>query len=154
MQAIHDQKKANKFLEGGVFYPTGHILAGFESSEAAKGAAQAAQKALVNGGIGQDHLTYFSASTMAREASDNLEHAGILSVGASLPAREMQLELAKEGCDFLMIYAPDDRDQKEIIRLLQEHPLRYLIKYHRLVIEDLLTQMDSSADKQERARVP
>lgn len=154
MQPIHDQKTANKFLEGGVFYPTGHIVTGFESSDANKDAALYAQKALLDGGISQDHMTLFASSTMAREAADNLEHAGILSVGASLPAREMQLELAKDGCDFLMIYAPTDNDQDKVIKLLQGHPLRYAAKYHRLVIEDLLTRFNSSADKKERARVP
>lgn len=154
MHPIRDQKQANRFLEGGVFYPVGHILLGFEAGCGTGDALDEACEALTQGGVPPDHVTRFDAASMEHEAGENLKSTGLMSVGASLPAREMQLELAKDGCEFLLIYAPSDEDQAKVIELLRGQPLRYAVKYHRLVIEDLLTKLDSSAEKKERARVP
>ena len=32
MEPVREQKDAKKFMEGGVFYPTGHVFVAFESA--------------------------------------------------------------------------------------------------------------------------
>lgn len=149
MKAVHDQKDANRFLEGGVFYPTGHILAAFKDSTT----AGQAQRALVAGHFPEDHVLAIDAATMAREAEENLQEASFLAAGASVPARQKQLELAQAGCHFLLVFAPDDEDQEIAMRLLGGHAVVYAAKYNRLIIENLVKDIQSSASKQ-AARAP
>lgn len=149
MQPIHEQKEANKFLEGGVFYPTGHILVAFENAAAAK----KAQDTLTHGQWPEDHVLAIDAASMVREAEENLQDASFLSAGASVPARQKQLELAQTGCHFLLIFAPDTDDQERAMKLLDGHRVVYAAKYNRLIIENLAKDIRSSAPKQ-AARAP
>ena len=61
--------------------------------------------------------------------------------------------LAREGCHFLLIFAPDDDDQERAMQLLDGLAVRYAVKYHRLIIENLVKDIDSSAPR-EAARSP
>lgn len=149
MHPVHDQKEANKFLEGGVFYPTGHIVTAFDSASAAK----KAQAALIRSRWPEDHVLYVSADEMAQEAEENLQDASFLSAGASVPARQKQLELAQAGCHFLLIFAPDADDQQRAMSALNGHPVVYAAKYNRLTIENLVKDIHSSSNK-EAARSP
>lgn len=149
MQPVHDQKEANKFLEGGVFYPTGHIVAAFADGKAAR----KAQEALTRGQWPEDHASYVDAAEMAREAEENLQDASFLAAGASVPARQKQLELAQSGCHFLLIFAPDKDDEKRAMGLLNGHAVVYAAKYNRLIIENLVKDIHSSTPK-EAARAP
>lgn len=149
MHPVHDQKEANKFLEGGVFYPTGHIVVAFENASAAR----KAQGVLTRGQWPEDHVMYVDAASMADEAEENLQDASFLSAGASVPARQKQLELAKAGCHFLLVFAPDTDDQERAMSLLNGHPVVYAAKYNRLIIENLVKDIHSSSSK-EAARSP
>ena len=100
-------------------------------------------------------MVYVDAESMAREAEENLQHVSFLSAGASLPAREKQLELARQDCHFLMIFAPDAEDERRVMELLGGHTVRYAVKYHRLTIENLVKDIHSTASEQkEAARTP
>lgn len=149
MHPVHHQKEANRILEGGIFYPTGHIVAAFQD----EASAMKAQECLVREHWPEDHVVYVDPAAMEREAEENLGEASFLSAGASVPARQKQLELAKEGCHFLLIFAPDDEDQERAMQLLNGLPVRYAVKYHRLIIENLLQDIRSSAPR-EAARSP
>lgn len=149
MQPVHHQKEANRAMEGGVFYPTGHIVAAFTDEPSARRALDC----LVREHWPEDHVVYVDPASMEREAEENLEHASFLSAGASVPARQKQLELAREGCHFLLIFAPDDEDQERAMQLLDGLAVRYAVKYHRLIIENLVKDIRSSA-KRDAARSP
>lgn len=149
MHPVHHQKEANKIMEGGVFYPTGHIVAAFVD----EASAMKAQACLVREHWPEDHVVYVDPPAMVREAEENLEDASFLAAGASLPAREKQLELARAGCHFLLIFAPDDDDQERAMQLLDGLAVRYAVKYHRLIIENLVQDIHSSAHT-EAARSP
>lgn len=149
MQPVHHQKEANKVMEGGVFYPTGHIVAAFADEKS----ALQAQERLVREHWPEDHVVYVDPAAMEREAEENLEDASFLSAGSSVPARQKQLELAREGCHFLLIFAPDDEDQERAMQLLDGMAVRYAVKYHRLIIENLVKDIRSSA-RREAARSP
>jgi hypothetical protein len=149
MQPVHQQKEANKVMEGGVFYPTGHIVAAFDD----EASATKAQECLVREHWPEDHVVYVDPASMEHEAEENLDQATFLSAGASVPARQKQLELARKGCHFLLIFAPDDEDQERAMQLLDGLAVRYAVKYHRLIIENLVKDIQSSA-RREAARSP
>ena len=149
MHPVHHQKEANKVMEGGVFYPTGHIVAAFED----EASALKAQECLVREHWPEDHVVYVDPPAMEREAEENLDDASFLAAGASLPARQKQLELARAGCHFLLIFAPDDDDQERAMQLLDGMAVRYAVKYHRLIIENLVQDIHSSSHT-EAARSP
>lgn len=150
MKPIHDQKDANKFREGGIFYPTGHVVAAFDNAEV----ADEARQALLDAGFESDHVVAIDAAEMRREAGENLEHRGPLSIGASVPVRQKQLELAEDGCHFLMIFAPDDEDHERVKQALAGVSTRYAVKYRALVIENIAIDMTSGKPGSEPARVP
>jgi hypothetical protein len=149
MHPVHEQKEANKAMEGGVFYPTGHIVAAFDD----EGSALKAQECLVREHWPEDHVVYVDPTSMEREAEENLGQASFLSAGASVPARQKQLALARDGCHFLLIFAPDDEDQERAMQLLDGLAVRYAVKYHRLIIENLVKDIRSSVHR-EAARAP
>lgn len=150
MQHIHEQKEANKVMEGGMFYPTGYIVAAFPEAEDAR----TLRDRLVAAGFDDDAVRHVGADEMAREAEDNLEHRGLMSVGASVPVREKQLELARQGCDFLLIHCPEDAEEARVVKMLGTVPVRYAVKYRRLIIENLVRDVPSSTPDAEPARVP
>lgn len=150
MSRINKQADANRFLEGGLFYPTGHVVAAFPSESDALDA----QKALSALGIAGDAVQSISADTMAREARENLDQATpLLSAGASLPVRQKQLHLAQEGCHFLLIEAGTDALTETVTRGLSQARVRYAVKYNRLTIDNLVRDIPSSTPDREPARV-
>lgn len=150
MDPIHEQKQANKFLEGGMFYPTGHVLTGF----ATQTIAHQARAALERAGFSGEKVLIIDAATMAREARENLDAQGLLSLGASVPTRQKQLELAEDGCHFILVQAPGDADHERVIQALDGIEVRYAVKYHRLIIENLVDEVSNTAADSEPARVP
>lgn len=149
VEPIQEQSQANKFIEGGIFYPTGHVLIAVADAALAARALSALQQA----GFLPPQLLAIDAGTMEREAGDNLANHGILSVGASLPAREMQLNLAREGCHFLLIHAPEEEDHLRAVHSLTGLPVRYAVKYRTLVIENLINDVPHPAHDSEPVRV-
>lgn len=150
MEPIQEQKEANRFLEGGIFYPTGHVVTGFDQMEDLK----KAHAALSAAGFEDEHLLIIDSATMVREAGENLDQKGVLSAGSSVPTRQKQLELAEQGFHFLIIYAPEDADHERVISLLHGSQVRYAVKYRRLIIENLIDSIVGAAADKERARVP
>lgn len=149
MSKIERQQDANQALEAGIFYPTGHIVAGFENADDAK----AAQKQLQAAGCGGE-LSFISSNEMAREAQKNLESPSFFaSMGSSLPVRQKQLELAKDGWNFLLIHAPEDADEARVAEALGGSRVRYAIKYRTLIIENILPNIATRAEHAP-ARVP
>lgn len=151
MSQFQNQADANRRMEGGLFYPTGHIVAAFPEE---KNACEA-REALVQEGFGEEAVVAIPPDSMVREARRNLDEARpFLSLGASLPVRQKQLQLAEEGCHFLMIEAGSVERQERIMAVLSKVPVRYAVKYNRLVIENLVKDLPSRTPDREAARVP
>lgn len=149
MSKIERQQDANQASEAGIFYPTGHIVAGFANADDAK----AAQKQLQDGGCGGE-IRFISDAEMAREAEKNLQSPSFFaSMGSSLPVRQKQLELAKDGWNFLLIHAPQSEDEARVAEALGGSKVRYAIKYRTLIIENILPNI-STRGEHTPARVP
>ncbi|HET8881360.1 MAG TPA: hypothetical protein VFM56_04230 [Solimonas sp.] len=150
MSKLKRQEDANQVSEAGMFYPTGHIVAGFADAATAK----KAQASLKQQGFGDHDLRYVSAAEMARDAAKNLEKPLLFaSSGSSMPTRQKQLELANDGCEFVIVYAPGHEDERRALRALAAIPTRYAVKYKRLIIENVLQEIPSHDEKREASRV-
>lgn len=150
MSELKRQEDANQASEAGMFYPTGYIVAGFADSATAKDA----QAGLQRQGFGHEDLKYVPAAEMAREAARNLENPSFFaSTGSSMPTRQKQLELARDGYDFILIHAPKKEDEKRALQALASAPPRYAIKYKRLIIENLMHEIPTPSSQSQSSRV-
>jgi len=128
---------ARKIAEGNVFYPTGYIVAAFTERSSALQALEALQAA-----SGNIECTFVPGDMLQKEALHELEqHHPIAILGHSLQTLEKHLELAREGCDFLLIHASTTAEQALVIRALTGIPVRFAVKYGLFVIEDLTVRL-------------
>lgn len=136
-------------LEGGVFYPAGYLVAGLQDREDAERLCSWFRQA---GYDEHDCLVVPPAAMLATGRSD-LQSAGIIAIlGSSLQVRQRQVELAEEGCSFLLVYAPSDTERARVLRVLAGVPVRYAIHYHRFTIEDLIERLPSAQGDARTAR--
>jgi hypothetical protein len=47
------------------------------------------------------------------------------------------LELAKQGHDKMIVYAPTENESKRVMNVVRRFDIKFAEKYHRLVIEHL-----------------
>lgn len=120
---------------GGMFYPTGYIVAAFPGEDQAK----AAQKALQQGGVSAEDCRLIEGGTYASMARKELaENTGFLArLGKSDDIVRRSLEAAENGAAFLLIHAPDDDDAARAMQTIEQVPREFAYRYHSLAIEEL-----------------
>lgn len=151
MPKLSNQSDGNHAREAGLFYPTGHLVIGFDDD----GDAQAAHDDLRRAGFPEDDITDVPARKMEEEATRNLERPNLMSsLGSSLPVREKQLQLAQQGCDFVMVLANSAAKETQAIDAVSDRSVRYAVKYRTLVIEDMRARIKSAKSRCDPARTP
>jgi hypothetical protein len=50
---------------------------------------------------------------------------------------EEHLELAKQGCDKMVVYTPTEHASKRVMNVARRYEIRLAEKYHRLTVEYL-----------------
>ncbi|HXC33025.1 MAG TPA: hypothetical protein VNZ56_11155 [Verrucomicrobiae bacterium] len=127
--------KAAKFPTSlGVFSPTGRIVMVFSTEENAKNA----QNVLLTSGLTQDDLTLYSNEEVVAELEKSeRQAANPLQIGQDLAKVPEYLALAKEGCGFLVVHAPEEEQAKRAIDLVRPYGLKFAEKYNRLTLEEL-----------------
>jgi len=142
-------KNSNSWIEGGVFYPTAYIVLGLPNhSDALR-----LRKAFLKSGTSPNECILIAAFAMAEAAAKDLESEGAMaSFGSTGHVREKQLQLAQEGCHFLMIKVSSEEDKDRVLEALAQVPVRYAVHYGRLVIEDLIAHIPSATADWESAR--
>lgn len=126
--------KPNMPTSFGVFSPTGHVVIAFDNDADARQARQT----LVSGGIGADEITVYRSDEVLSQIEGSREtDTKILQLGQEEEKVKRYDELAREGCGFLVVYAPADEDSKRVMDLV--HPLKpkFAEKYNRLTLEEL-----------------
>ncbi|MFI4978879.1 MAG: hypothetical protein ACHQIO_00875 [Nevskiales bacterium] len=150
-EAAEQVDAAHNPVEGGIFYPTGYIVVGVPDHQT----ALRLQQQLVESGLPPEDCAVQPAAAMARAAAQDLESRNVLSaIGSSGHVRGKQLELAREGCDFLTIKAATDAEKDRVMAQLSRVPVRYAVLYRRLVIENLIDHIPSATADREPARQP
>jgi hypothetical protein len=118
----------------GVFSPTGHIVMAFATDSDAK----KAQKALLDGGFKEEDVTHYNDDEFVSEFEKSEEQAiSPLQIGQDVAKVEEFLALAKEGCGFLVVYAPKGERSKLAITIVHPYGLKFAEKYNWLTIEEL-----------------
>ncbi len=118
----------------GVPFPSGYIIVAFQNADD----ANRVRAALLDGGLPEREVLHMTAQRVAERTSQQIEEAGLVAnAGYSIRALRTHHQLAKEGCDFLLIYAPEADDQTRVMETVNKVPYRLAQKYHRLTIEDL-----------------
>jgi hypothetical protein len=120
----------------GQFYPTGHILAMFPGEQAAR----AAVRALVDGGIAEDEVSFITPEVMLREIARTVGNADmpLPSPGTEADTVRRYTDFASNGHFALLIHAPHQKDSDRVMAALKDHQPSHAEKYRMLVIEDLV----------------
>jgi hypothetical protein len=131
-QTFTDMQQAGE--DFGTFYPVGHLVVAFPD----RAGAQFVRKALLTGGYEEIDCRYFSDTTVQAGTTRGLETAGPMSMlGASLKMVRLHQRLARQGCHFLLIYAPHELEVTRAMNVVRRRPYRLAQVYHRLTIESL-----------------
>ena len=118
----------------GVFSPTGHVVMAFPNDDS----AVIARAALLASGFSEDEVTRYNKGDVIRECEKSREHASNpAQIGQEAAKIDEYLALAKEGCGFLLVHAPEDERSKKAIAIVQLYGLKFAEKYNRLTLEEL-----------------
>ena len=119
----------------GIYYPRGHLVVAFRKRED----AERVRRDLLTGGYEPDDCLLFAAVEVARSAERNLEeHKGMLArLGKSDEAVQAHLKAAREGCTFLIIYAPGELELERAMNVVRRVPFELAHYYRRFAIQIL-----------------
>jgi hypothetical protein len=119
----------------GAFKPVGHVVVAFPDDEA----AQQAARELRGLGFGPEDILFYTGEEEGREMRDLLDNvSGTAEFGHEIVLMRRYCELAREGCGWLIVFAPEDEQAMRVSEVAQRHGARVAERYHRLVVEDLL----------------
>ncbi len=118
----------------GVFSPTGHVVMAF----ATDGEAERARLLLIKNGFVEDDVTHFDKNeVMAELRKSEGQSASPVQIGQEVAKIDEYLVLAKQGCGFLVLHAPEDEAAKRAVAIVKPLGLKFAEKYNRLTIEEL-----------------
>ena len=118
----------------GVFSPTGHVVMALPNEDS----AVIARAALLAAGFSEDEVTRYNKDDVIRGCEKSREHASNpAQIGQEAAKIDEYLALAKEGCGFLLVHAPEDERSKKAIEIVHPYGLKLAEKYNRLTLEEL-----------------
>jgi hypothetical protein len=127
--------KADRPLSFGCFKPVGHVVVALPGDAQ----AEAAVAALLADGFDAEDILQYSAAEEGAELDALLGRASSVGgFGYELPLMRLYRDLARDGCAWLVVYAPDDAHAARVALIAGQHGARVAERYHRLVVEDLL----------------
>jgi hypothetical protein len=118
----------------GVFAPVGYLVLAFqEEHEAAQ-----ARDALLTGGYDDEEVMQFSSQQVISATESSRDNISILAyLGTELDHQREQLKYAKQGCTFLVVYAPTEAETARVLRVARRFRARLAHKYNRLTVEEI-----------------
>jgi len=100
--------------------------------------AKKAQKALLDGGFSQQDVTHYNSHEVMTEFKQSEEQStSPMQIGQDVAKVEEFLALAKEGCGFLVVHAPNRDQSKRAVSIVHPFGLKFAEKYNWLTIEEL-----------------
>ena len=119
----------------GSYNPVGHVLVALPS----EALASEARQALSDIGFDDEDLLHYSADEEREQMERMLSHTSQLSgFGYEVTLMRRYQTLAREGCGWLLVYAPDAPHAERVAEVARRFGARCAVKYHRLAVEDLL----------------
>jgi hypothetical protein len=133
--AIKRMTKADRPQSLGTYNPVGHVLLAFRDDAT----AQQAQLDLREAGFDEEDVLFYSADEEREQMDAMLPRASQLAgFGYEVTLMRRYQQLACEGCGWLLVYAPDGPHTERAMDIARRHGARSAVKYHWLVVEDLL----------------
>lgn len=133
--AVKRMTKADRPQSLGTYNPVGHMLLAFPDDAV----AQQARQALRDEGFDDEDVLFFSAEEEREQMDAMLPHASQLAgFGYEVTLMRRYQTLASEGCGWLLVYAPDGPHTDRAMGIARRYGVRSAVKYHWLVVEDLL----------------
>jgi hypothetical protein len=118
----------------GVFSPTGHVVMAFSNDNN----AEMARAALLAGGFRESEVTHYTNDEVIAECEKSSEQAANpAQIGQDVAKIAEYLALAREGCGFLVVHAPEDDRTKRAMAIVHPYGLKFAEKYNRLTLEEL-----------------
>ena len=97
-----------------------------------------ARSALLAGGFSQEDVTRYTPDEVIAECDKSSEQeSNPMQIGQDVAKIEEYLALAKEGCGFLVVHAPESDRTRLAIAIVRPHGLKFAEKYNRLTLEEL-----------------
>ena len=128
------QIKANFPRSFGVFSPTGYVVMAFGSN----GDSEKASQELLKSGFSDDDVTQYNTEEVLGELERSEKHSvDPTQIGQEVAKIDEYLELARQGCGFVVLHEPDDEAAKGAVRLVKPFDLKFAEKYNRLTMEEL-----------------
>lgn len=119
----------------GVFKPVGHIVIALQS----EARVQAVVSALLTQGSASDALVRYTPYEMLTQVAAQEQAASPLAaIGQELNLIKSHGELARHGCSFLVVHAPDDEQAERVAVLAREMQAVSAQRYGRFMIEELI----------------
>jgi hypothetical protein len=119
----------------GTFKPVDHVVLAFDDDET----ADAVTQELRDAGFGEADVIAYSAREKDSRMRAMLEHASdAAGFGYEISLMRRYQQLARDGASWLIVYAPEDEQSDRIAAVAKRHGARAAVKYHRLVVEDIV----------------
>ncbi|HEY6133899.1 MAG TPA: hypothetical protein VIW70_07980 [Rubrivivax sp.] len=117
------------------FKPVGHVVLALPDDTTALNAAQALQAR----GLDAATIVRYSAAEQARLMGKLIDDSsGVAEFGHEIVVMRKFLDLALEGCGWLVVASPDEATENTIVAVAQSLDAKAAVKYGRLVITDLI----------------
>jgi hypothetical protein len=102
------------------------------------GEAERARQLLFNNGFAKGDLTHYNKDEVMAELEKSEEQAtSPAQIGQEVAKVDEYLVLAKQGCGFLVLHAPEDEAAKRAVAIVKPLGLKFAEKYNRLTMEKL-----------------
>ena len=120
----------------GAFKPVGHVLLAVRGGDDARRAVDALHEA----GFAEEDVIDFNSAEYSGHMERMIEHASeFAGFGYEITLMRRYKQLCREGCRWLLIYAPEEDDTQRVAEIARRLNAMTAVKYHRLVEEDLIT---------------
>ncbi|MFT3802157.1 MAG: hypothetical protein QM766_13150 [Burkholderiaceae bacterium] len=107
-------------------------------------AADRAIAALQREGFGLSDTLFYSSEEMIAQCEDDLRQAGALaSLGSEINLSRKHLELARRGCCFIVVFAPDDEQVERVAEVAGLTDTLFAQHYGLLTVEELIRTPES-----------
>jgi hypothetical protein len=127
--------KADHPQSHGAFKPVGHVMIALRDDEFASVTA----RALLEAGFQDQDILHYSAGEEREEMERMIDHASdFASFGYEITLMRRYQSLARQGCSWLLVYAPNEPHTRRVVEVAQQNDALLAVKYNRLVIEDFI----------------
>lgn len=105
----------------GEFYPTGHVVIFFACQQRRCSSREAPR----TGGYEDGEIAILSSAYVASAIEDALLNVSLLAqLGSETRHVQEHLELAKQGCDKMIVYAPTEHESKRVMNVARRFDIR------------------------------